>query len=163
MYDKWIEPILVVIIGLAIFIGGAFVTYKHYKPQIIDLKKSNADLVEWKAASVKQAALDETQRKQLYQDQLDYQRKVQDAEDETAKLRGCIDAGKCGLRVNTIKPLPRMPTSTTPPTGSDASTCRLTADAEQNYYSLRNGIAKQANQINLLQRYVTSILASQKQ
>lgn len=61
---------------------------------------------------------------------------------ETNKLRDCLRRGTCGLRVAATCPDPNRPPGT-PGAGVGAGTgARLAADAEPDYFALRDGITR---------------------
>lgn len=71
----------------------------------------------------------------------DYLTRLKGAEDETEKLRDCIDNGRgCGLRVRTVQT--KCPVSEANPgaDGTEAGYAELDPSARQSYYALRNGI-----------------------
>lgn len=67
--------------------------------------------------------------------------KLRSAQDETNRLRDCLRAGTCGLRVNVAAPrCPDLPEAA-PGAGVDsAAGARLDPDAESAYFALRDGI-----------------------
>lgn len=75
-----------------------------------------------------------------------------DAKKELDRLRDCVRSGKCGLRVNaTCTPAPGSPrdvSPTGPDSGVDTATApRLTADAERDYFALREALKAQYTQL----------------
>lgn len=78
-------------------------------------------------------------------------------QDETKRLRTCIDNGTCGLRVNTIGPA--CPSAVPGPADSGSvdtgAGTRLTPAAERDYFSLREGLARQRNKLAACQDALT--------
>jgi hypothetical protein len=74
------------------------------------------------------------------------QTQLEKANAETNRLRACIRNGTCGLRVNVLP-------SACPGAAVDSGTgARLTPDAEQAYYSLRDGLAKLQGKLQACQQ-----------
>lgn len=74
-------------------------------------------------------------------------KELSDAKQETVNLRNCVASGKCGLRVNATCPVPATVAGVSQAlagTGLDTGAgIRLTPDAEQAYYTLRDGLKQQ--------------------
>lgn len=82
---------------------------------------------------------------------IDYEQtaKLEAERNETNRLRDCIANGTCGLRVNATCPAPaaNVPQAGTPGSVDHGTGAQLTADARQNYFALRDGIAKVVAQL----------------
>lgn len=102
----------------------------------------------------------ETQRKTVAAIDIKQAKELADAKAENERLHAAVAAGNKRLQLNAT--CGKGSTSTT--TGStDAEGPRLTADAELNYWRLREGIATLTSQVNGLQDYVTNVcLATSK-
>lgn len=102
---------------------------------------------EREAWATRQAAIDETNSRAL-----------REAKDETSKLRDCVAAGTCGLRIAATcrrADLPGTPAGGGVDTGASP---RLTADAEQAYFALRDGIVTVRAQLAACQETLTDRL-----
>lgn len=104
------------------------------------------------ATRVAQQLLDEERDKwNDERSRIDYEQtaKLKVAEDETNRLRDCIANGTCGLRINAKCPTPAtdVPEAGAPGRMDHGTGPELTADARQNYFALRDGIAKVVAQL----------------
>ncbi|WP_024556640.1 lysis protein [Franconibacter pulveris 1160] len=81
-----------------------------------------------------------------------YTGELADAKAEINQLRGDVAAGRKRLQLKATCSGSTDSTSST--SMDDGATPRLTGDAEQNYFSLRDGIATVTNQLTGLQAYV---------
>lgn len=62
------------------------------------------------------------------------------AQNETNRLRDCLRAGTCGLRIAANCPAAQSPGIATAPSVDYGTGAELTADAESAYFALRDGI-----------------------
>lgn len=99
----------------------------------------------------------------LNQQDAQYTKQLQDAKNATQTLRECITNGTCGLRVHaTCKADPLHTgahvshTATAAGLGNAAGP-QLTGDAQQAYYSLRDGLATVTKQLAACQSYANSL------
>ncbi|SLJ92261.1 prophage endopeptidase [Enterobacter sp. NFR05] len=83
-----------------------------------------------------------------------YTGELADAKKQLEDLQRCVSSGKCGLRINATCP---KNGTTSAPSMDDATGPRLTADAERNYWRLRDGIATVTKQLTGLQAYVREL------
>jgi len=81
-----------------------------------------------------------------------YTGELADAKAEINQLRGDVAAGRKRLQLNATCPGSTDSTSST--SMDDGTAPRLTGAAEQNYFSLRDGIATATKQLTGLQAYV---------
>ena len=141
----WLQLLVVALIGvLAFFVN-------HYRDNAITYKdqrdKANKQL------SLATATIKDMQVRQRDVAALDakYTKELADAQAENDRLRADVVAGKRRLQIAATC----SKDETTGASGlADGSSPRLTADAELNYWRLRDGIATVTKQLTGLQEYV---------
>lgn len=137
-----IVPGVILLLALA-----SWFSYSSYKGE-----KKRADSAE-QSLSLAKAAITDMQTRQRDVAALDakYTKELADANAENNRLRADVVAGKRRLQIAAT-------CSKDETTGSsglvDGSSPRLTADAELNYWRLRDGIAAVTKQLTGLQEYV---------
>ncbi|MDA4819274.1 MULTISPECIES: lysis protein [Enterobacter cloacae complex] len=137
-----IVPGVILLLALA-----SWFSYSSYKGE-----KKRADDAE-QSLSLAKAAITDMQTRQRDVAALDakYTKELADAQAENDRLRADVVAGKRRLQIAAT-------CSKDETTGSsglvDGSSPRLTADAELNYWRLRDGIATVTKQLTGLQEYV---------
>lgn len=131
------------------FGGGWLVNGYRLDAEIADLKADHASVVAAETGKTLRAQKDLQAEKDGRQAQIDAveltaQQTLGAANAETIRLRTCIANGTCGLRVNTIRAACASDVPGTGPAVSvDVDTgTRLTADAEQAYFTLRDAIPR---------------------
>ncbi len=137
-----IVPGVILLLALA-----SWLSYSSYKGE-----KKRADDAE-QSLSLAKAAITDMQTRQRDVAALDakYTKELADANAENNRLRADVVAGKRRLQIAATC----SKDETTGASGlADGSSPRLTADAELNYWRLRDGIATVTKQLNGLQEYV---------
>ena len=141
----WMQLLVVVLIGVLTFFINRYrdnaITYKDQRDKATKaLNLANSTIKDMQVRQRDLAALDAK-----------YTKDLADAKKQLDDLQRCVRDGKCGLHVNA-----RCPANGATGTGSlvDGSSPRLTADAELNYWRLRDGIATVTKQLTGLQEYV---------
>ncbi|EPF2242736.1 lysis protein [Citrobacter werkmanii] len=137
-----IVPGVILLLALA-----SWFSYSSYKGE-----KKRADDAE-QSLSLAKAAITDMQTRQRDVAALDakYTKELADANAENNRLRADVVAGKRRLQIAATC----SRDETTGASGlADGSSPRLTADAELNYWRLRDGIATVTKQLNGLQEYV---------
>ncbi|MGP0684473.1 lysis protein [Citrobacter freundii] len=141
----WLQLLVVAVIGvLAFFVN-------HYRDNAITYKDQRDKAA--KNLSTANDAIKDMQTRQRDVAALDakYTKELADAQAENDRLRADVVAGKRRLQIAATC----SRDETTGATGLvDGSSPRLTADAELNYWRLRDGIATVTKQLTGLQEYV---------
>ncbi|MCW4780919.1 lysis protein [Enterobacter chuandaensis] len=141
----WLQLLVVALIGVLAFLVNHYrdnaITYKDQRDKATEkLILSNATIKDMQTRQRDVAALDAK-----------YTKELADANAENNRLRADVVAGKRRLQIAAT-------CSKDETTGSsglvDGSSPRLTADAELNYWRLRDGIAAVTKQLTGLQEYV---------
>lgn len=140
----WLQLSVVVLIGvLAFFVNhyrGNAITYKDQRDKATEkLSLANATITDMTTRQRDVAALDAK-----------YTGELADAKAENDRLRTDVVAGKRQLQLKATC-ANRTPS---PSVVDDESPPRLTADAELNYWRLRDGIDTVTKQLSGLQQYV---------
>ena len=141
----WLQLLVLVLIGvLAFFVN-------HYRNNAIAYKDQRDKATE--KLSMANATIKDMQTRQRDVAALDakYTKELADAQTENDRLRADVVAGKRRLQIAATC----SRDETTGASGLvDGSSPRLTADAELNYWRLRDGIAAVTKQLTGLQEYV---------
>ncbi|MEP9264694.1 MULTISPECIES: lysis protein [Enterobacter cloacae complex] len=141
----WLQLLVVALIGVLAFFVNRYrdnaITYKDQRDKATkSLRLANATIKDMQVRQRDVAALDAK-----------YTKELADANAENNRLRADVVAGKRRLQIAAT-------CSKDETTGSsglvDGSSPRLTADAELNYWRLRDGIAAVTKQLTGLQEYV---------
>jgi prophage endopeptidase len=137
-----IVPGVILLLALA-----SWLSYSSYKGE-----KTRADAAEQSLALAKATITDmQTRQRDVAALDAKYTKELADAQAENDRLRADVVAGKRRLQIAAT-------CSKDETTGSsslaDGSSPRLTADAELNYWRLRDGIATVTKQLTGLQEYV---------
>ena len=141
----WLQLLVVALIGVLAFFVNRYrdkaITYKDQRDKATkSLRLANATIKDMQTRQRDVAALDAK-----------YTKELADANAENNRLRADVVAGKRRLQIAAT-------CSKDETTGSsglvDGSSPRLTADAELNYWRLRDGIAAVTKQLTGLQEYV---------
>ncbi|HDT5469376.1 TPA: lysis protein [Enterobacter kobei] len=141
----WLQLLVVALIGVLAFFVNHYrdnaITYKDQRDKATEnLNLANATIKDMQIRQRDVAALDAK-----------YTKELADAQAENDRLRADVVAGKRRLQIAAT-------CSKDETTGSsglvDGSSPRLTADAELNYWRLRDGIATVTKQLTGLQEYV---------
>ncbi|HCT9400002.1 lysis protein [Enterobacter hormaechei] len=141
----WLQLLVLALIGVLAFFVNHYrnnaITYKDQRDKATEkLSMANATIKDMQTRQRDVAALDAK-----------YTKELADANAENNRLRADVVAGKRRLQIAAT-------CSKDETTGSsglvDGSSPRLTADAELNYWRLRDGIAAVTKQLTGLQEYV---------
>lgn len=141
----WLQLLVVALIGVLAFFVNHYrnnaITYKDQRDKATEkLSMANATIKDMQTRQRDVAALDAK-----------YTKELADAQTENDRLRADVVAGKRRLQIAAT-------CSKDETTGSsglvDGSSPRLTADAELNYWRLRDGISTVTKQLTGLQDYV---------
>ncbi|WP_369521229.1 lysis protein [Escherichia coli] len=141
----WLLLLVMVVIGVLVFFVNHYrdnaITYKDQRDKATEnLRLANDTIKDMQTRQRDVAALDAK-----------YTKELADANAENNRLRADVVAGKRRLQIAAT-------CSKDETTGSsglvDGSSPRLTADAELNYWRLRDGIATVTKQLTGLQAYV---------
>ena len=141
----WLQLLVVAVIGkLVLFVNhyrNNAITYKDQRDKATEkLSMANATIKDMQTRQRDVAALDSK-----------YTKELADAQAENDRLRADVVAGKRRLQIAATC----SKDETTGSSGlADGSSPRLTADAELNYWRLRDGIATVTKQLTGLQEYV---------
>ncbi|HCQ7771988.1 lysis protein [Enterobacter kobei] len=141
----WLQLIVVAVIGVLAFFVNHYrdnaITYKDQRDKATkNLGLANATIKDMQVRQRDVAALDAK-----------YTKELADAQTENDRLRADVVAGKRRLQIAATC----SRDETTGASGLvDGSSPRLTADAELNYWRLRDGIAAVTKQLTGLQEYV---------
>lgn len=81
-------------------------------------------------------------------------KKLQEAQDETNRLRDCLRNGTCGLRIAAKCPA-RLPQADPVPSVDTGTGAELDRPAEQAYFALRDGINRASAQLAACQKELT--------
>ena len=141
----WLQLIVVSVIGVLAFFVNHYrdnaITYKDQRDKATkSLRLANATITDMQTRQRDVAALDAK-----------YTKELADAQAENDRLRADVVAGKRRLQIAATC----SKDETTGASGLvDDSSPRLTADAELNYWRLRDGIASVTKQLTGLQAYV---------
>ena len=141
----WLQLLVVALIGVLAFFVNRYrnnaITYKDQRDKATEkLSMANATIKDMQTRQRDVAALDAK-----------YTKELADANAENNRLRADVVAGKRRLQIAATC----SKDETTGATGLvDGSSPRLTADAELNYWRLRDGIATVTKQLTGLQEYV---------
>ncbi|HDC4492907.1 TPA: lysis protein [Enterobacter asburiae] len=141
----WLQLILVAVIGVLAFFVNRYrdnaIAYKDQRDKAAEqLRLANSAIKDMQTRQRDVAALDAK-----------YTKELADAQAENDRLRADVVAGKRRLQIAATC----SKDETTGASGLvDDSSPRLTADAELNYWRLRDGIASVTKQLTGLQAYV---------
>lgn len=141
----WLQLLVIALIGVLAFSVNRYrdnaITYKDQRDKAAkNLSTANATIDDMQVRQRDVAALDEK-----------YTKELADAQAENDRLRADVVAGKRRLQIAATC----TKDETTGTSGLvDGSSPRLTADAELNYWRLRDGIATVTKQLTGLQEYV---------
>ena len=141
----WLQLLVVAVIGVLAFFVNHYrdnaITYKNQRDKATkNLRLANATIKDMQVRQRDVAALDAK-----------YTKELADAQAENDRLRADVVAGKRRLQIAATC----SKDETTGASGlADGSSPRLTADAELNYWRLRDGIATVTKQLTGLQEYV---------
>lgn len=141
----WLQLLVVALIGVLAFFVNHYrdnaITYKDQRDKATEkLSLANATIKDMQTRQRDVAALDAK-----------YTKELADAQTENDRLRADVVAGKRRLQIAATC----SRDETTGASGLvDGSSPRLTADAELNYWRLRDGIAAVTKQLTGLQEYV---------
>ncbi|WP_409249736.1 lysis protein [Enterobacter hormaechei] len=141
----WLQLLVVALIGVLAFFVNHYrdnaITYKDQRDKATEkLSLANATIKDMQTRQRDVAALDAK-----------YTKELADANAENNRLRADVVAGKRRLQIAATC----SRDETTGASGLvDGSSPRLTADAELNYWRLRDGIAAVTKQLTGLQEYV---------
>ena len=141
----WLQLLVVALIGVLAFFVNRYrdnaITYKDQRDKATkSLRLANATIKDMQTRQRDVAALDAK-----------YTKELADAQTENDRLRADVVAGKRRLQIAATC----SRDETTGASGLvDGSSPRLTADAELNYWRLRDGIAAVTKQLTGLQEYV---------
>lgn len=141
----WLQLIVVAVIGVLVLFVNHYrdnaITYKDQRDKATEkLSMANATIKDMQTRQRDVAALDAK-----------YTKELADAQTENDRLRADVVAGKRRLQIAATC----SRDETTGASGLvDGSSPRLTADAELNYWRLRDGIAAVTKQLTGLQEYV---------
>lgn len=138
---------------IAIFTGLAWLAF-HYHGQSVEKDKTITTVTGERDNAFADIRTMETQRQAVAAIDIKYTKELADAKSENERLRADIAAGNKRLQLNAT--CGKGNTSTTAGV-TNAEGPRLTADAELNYWRLRDGIATLTSQVNGLQDYVTNV------
>ncbi|WNP36374.1 lysis protein [Enterobacter kobei] len=142
-------------VGIALFLAGLIVALSlvanYYRDNAIDYKDQRDKATE--KLSLANATIKDMQTRQRDVAALDakYTGELEDAKATIAQLERDVAAGKRRLQLNAT--CSRNGASLASGLG-DATTPKLTGDAEQDYWSLRDGIETITGQVNYLQDYI---------
>ncbi|WP_299996864.1 lysis protein [uncultured Cedecea sp.] len=147
---KWYHQALIALFVMSLA-GGLIYSANHYH----GLYKDEQDRAD-KAESLAQLRLDTINDMQVRQRDVaaldeKYTGELADAKSENEKLRADIATGKRKLQLNATCPEGDAARASSL---GDGEGPRLTADAELNYFSLRDGIGRITKQVNYLQDYI---------
>lgn len=141
----WLQLLVIALIGVLAFSVNRYrdnaITYKDQRDKAAkNLSTANATIKDMQVRQRDVAALDAK-----------YTKELADAQAENDRLRADVVAGKRRLQIAATC----SKDETTGASGlADGSSPRLTADAELNYWRLRDGIAAVTKQLTGLQEYV---------
>lgn len=141
----WLQLIVVAVIGMLVFFVNHYrdnaITYKDQRDKATkSVRMANDTIKDMQTRQRDVAALDAK-----------YTKELADANAENNRLRADVVAGKRRLQIAATC----SRDETTGASGLvDGSSPRLTADAELNYWRLRDGIAAVTKQLTGLQEYV---------
>lgn len=141
----WLQLLVIAVIGVLAFFVNHYrdnaITYKDQRDKATkSLRLANDTIKDMQTRQRDVAALDAK-----------YTKELADANAENNRLRADVVAGKRRLQIAATC----SKDETTGATGLvDGSSPRLTADAELNYWRLRDGIATVTKQLTGLQEYV---------
>lgn len=141
----WLQLLVLALIGVLAFFVNHYrnnaITYKDQRDKATEkLSMANATIKDMQTRQRDVAALDAK-----------YTKELADANAENNRLRADVVAGKRRLQIAATC----SKDETTGASGLvDGSSPRLTADAELNYWRLRDGIAAVTKQLTGLQEYV---------
>lgn len=141
----WLQLLVIALIGVLAFSVNRYrdnaITYKDQRDKATEkLSMANATIKDMQTRQRDVAALDAK-----------YTKELADAQTENDRLRADVVAGKRRLQIAATC----SRDETTGASGLvDGSSPRLTADAELNYWRLRDGIAAVTKQLTGLQEYV---------
>lgn len=122
--------------------------------------------IEWKGKSAQASALAGTRLKTINQMQIQqkavsaidqaYQLQIKAKDDEISSLSDRVKSGSVRLRVKAVCPS-GMPQASASSGSVNAASAELSADARQDYYTLRSQLAQATAQIIGLQAYIREI------
>lgn len=141
----WLQLLVVALIGMLVLFVNHYrnnaITYKDQRDKATkNLRLANATIKDMQVRQRDVAALDAK-----------YTKELADAQADNDRLRADVVAGKRRLQIAATC----SKDETTGASGlADGSSPRLTADAELNYWRLRDGIATVTKQLTGLQEYV---------
>lgn len=147
------------LILITILLGGMIALFSAAN----DYRKSAN---EWKNKSAQASALADTRLKTINQMQIQqkavsaidqaYQLQLKAKDDEISSLSDRVKSGSVRLRVKAVCPS-GMPQASASPGITNAASPELSADARQDYYTLRSQLAQATAQINGLQAYIREV------
>ncbi|CNI78676.1 putative prophage endopeptidase [Yersinia frederiksenii] len=140
------------ILGAALIILISILGY--FQSRVTTLKRDVAEITAVANQQKKDLQLIETQRQTVAAIDIKQAKELADAKSENDRLRAAVAAGNKRLQLNATCGKGNSSTTSGSP---DAESPRLTADAELNYWRLRDGIATITSQVNGLQDYVTNV------
>ncbi|EKG5016074.1 lysis protein [Salmonella enterica] len=142
----------IVFMGVVIIFLGAMTDDLH--DRYTRAEKARKEAVE--LADARQQTIDDMTQRQRQNAALDtkYTQELADAKAESEKLRADIAAGRRRLQLHAVC-MPAAARDTTATRATDATTARLTPDAERNYQRLRTEARTATAQVNGLQQYIT--------
>ncbi|WP_336702539.1 lysis protein [Pantoea dispersa] len=143
--------LLIIIAVFVLLLAGIGLLASHYRGNAIDYKsqrdKATGDL------KLANATIDDMTVRQRAVAALDekYTKELASAQATIDQLQRDVASGKRRLQLNAT-----CTKQSATPTGGmgDDATVRLTADAERDYWRLRNGISNITSQVNYLQQYI---------
>ena len=141
----WLQLLVIALIGVLAFFVNHYrdnaITYKDQRDKATkNLSLANDTIKDMQTRQRDVAALDAK-----------YTGELADAKAENDKLRADVVAGKRQLQ---LKATCSKGGKSKPSGMGDDATARLTADAELNYWRLRDGISVITNQVTYLQDYI---------
>ncbi|WP_145534746.1 lysis protein [Yersinia alsatica] len=138
---------------IAIFTGLAWIAI-HYHSQSVEKDVVITTVTGERDNALADIRVMETQRQTVAAIDIKQAKELADAKSENERLRAAVAAGNKRLQLNATCGKGNSSTTSGSP---DAESPRLTADAELNYWRLRDGIATLTSQVNGLQDYVTNV------
>lgn len=141
---------IIIAVGVCIIVSLGW-SVNHYRDNATEYKKQRDEKTQ--ALNLANATITDMTTRQRDVAALDakYTKELADAQAENDRLRADVVAGKRRLQIAATC----SKDETTGASGlADGSSPRLTADAELNYWRLRDGISTVTKQLNGLQEYV---------
>ncbi|EEH4116120.1 lysis protein [Salmonella enterica subsp. enterica] len=142
------------IVSLLIVIAALAWATDHYHGNAVKYKEQR-DTVTHKLALANTTIADMTKRQRdVAALDAKYTKELADAKAENDALRGDVTAGRRRLLVNATCPAMPADKSTSAASVDNAASATLTANAERNYWRLRDGIATVTKQLEGAQQYI---------